>query len=144
MRLADESAAPAGVVVAETCPAAQAFGDYRTFVVAQVRGKHGRLPDLNPAHAAGPLVPARVDAGRWLWTCECGAHNYVALTLGNVCPDCNNAATAGRPRRVVMPARGQREQIEAILLRRREPATRNWQQRETLLDLLRENLANGE
>lgn len=134
-----------GIETAETCAAVRASGgSYEAFAREAIRKRFGRVADLNLAHATGAPVLAHVNAGRWLWRCECGAANHVWLGGGNVCLECNNASTHGRPRVVVMPSAGQREQIERMLMMRRDKRTRNWQPGETLAEAWRDNLQNGE
>lgn len=134
-----------GIETAETCAAVRVAGvDYATFARARIKSVHDRIADLNLAHATGEPVRAFVSASRWLWRCECGAGNHVWLGGGNVCLECNNAITHGRPRVIVMPGAGQREQIEKLLLMRKDKASRNWQPGETLMDLRLENIRHGE
>lgn len=130
------------IETAETCPAGR--GNYEAFVRVTIRERFGRVADLNLAHATGKPIAAEVNAGRWLWRCECGAANHVWMGGGNVCLECNNAETHGRPRIIVMPNPGQREQIEKLLLMRKDRRSRNWKPGETLMDLRLENIRHGE
>lgn len=64
------------------------------------------------------VVFARVDFGRWLADCECGAANYVSRTDKDFyyCPSCGNEITDGAARVVVFP--DNYEEIELELLKR--------------------------
>jgi hypothetical protein len=62
-------------------------------------------------------VYARVDFGRWIADCECGAANYVEPSDPvYFCATCGNAASGGKWRGVVFPEN--RAEIEAELLKR--------------------------
>lgn len=64
-------------------------------------------------------VYARIDFGRWLADCECGAANYISRSNLNFyyCVTCGNIMTNGKVRSVVMPDNFQ--EIEIELLRRK-------------------------
>lgn len=65
----------------------------------------------------GERVFARVDFGRWIADCECGAANYVEPSDPvYFCATCGNAVSGGKLRRVTFP--DNRVEIEAELLGR--------------------------
>lgn len=81
-------------------------------------------------------VVARVDHGRWITDCECGAGNAAHPDWGEVrCFGC------GAVHKVTFPER--RKQIEGLLLARPVTANRNWLPGETVKDLRRENEEHG-
>ena len=84
---------------------------------------------------------AYVNAGNWLWKCECGGAEYVDLDQPvGMCCSCWNAADEHRWRPVIIPA--EREEIERLLLRR-PVANRNWRGPERVADLALENREHG-
>jgi hypothetical protein len=81
-------------------------------------------------------IRARIDAGRWMFDCECGAGVAAHPDWQDSrCFGCGNIYHA-----VVFPP--DRAAIEALLLRR-PVAVRFWSPGETLADLAAENLAHG-
>lgn len=103
---------------------------YRAFL--QARG-------LQPKASALPLV-ARVNWGRWLGDCPTGDLDAPVIdpTWGvAVCLTCGSVFTSS----IVLPANA--AAIEAALMARPLVHTRNWDNSETLADLLAENAAHG-
>lgn len=99
---------------------------------------------------AEPLV-ARVNHGRWIASCSCGAKGlptpgcivFLGVLLG-WCVRCNNGAWGGGWRPVVAPQLETRAQIEAVLACRPRFEDRNWEPPETVADLIRENREHGD
>lgn len=89
-------------------------------------------------------VLAEVNHGRWIARCPyCAGAMYVAPGLPFYCVDCLMVANEGQAMTVVFPE--EKERIEALLLARPNPATRNWQPGETVAQLESENdLYGGE
>lgn len=98
---------------------------------------------------ADPLV-ARVNHGAWIASCPCGAEGapspgmlvFVDAPIA-WCVRCENAATHGAWRPVVLPPPDERDAIEAMLAARPDSATRNWAPGESVADLAAENVAHG-
>lgn len=93
---------------------------------------------------AEPAAAARVNHNRLIADCpDCGGAEFVWRDGPHamVCLSCLNGALGGRWRRVVMPA--DYPAIEAALLARPLPQTRNWSETETVADLLTQNAAEG-
>ncbi len=90
---------------------------------------------------------AHVNAGRWIAACPqpgCGGAEYVNFADPRFfCCECRNAGTKGVPVTVKVPSEKDRAAIEAALIERPVPATRNWAPGETAKQLLAENTANG-
>lgn len=102
---------------------------------------HGPFPaDLTERLDSGVDVEARVDHSRWIVDCPtdgCNAAYYFNDDdLRFWCVYCNTGW-----HRIVLPAR--RARIEALLLARPSPATRNWRPGETIADLEDENAEHG-
>jgi hypothetical protein len=103
-------------------------------------------PPLDQVAATAEPLVAEVNHGIWIAPCSCGARNlpapgcvvFLALPLG-WCIRCQNRAWGGGWRRIVVPPEDERAAIEAALLVRPDPMTRNWLPGETVADLLREN-----
>src|SRR3990167_3887240 len=73
----------------------------------------------------GRDVAARIEHGRWLADCECGGAEYVDLVLPILCCcSCWNRADGHQWRRVELPDRESRAEIERLLLIRPDSATR--------------------
>lgn len=100
---------------------------------------------------AAPLV-AEVNRGIWIARCHCRKRRTAEHpeAPGGVvwfdfpyiwCSRCENAECSGawRPIRLIAP----REVVEAILLARPDPDTRNWVAGESVEKLRRENRAHG-
>jgi hypothetical protein len=62
---------------------------------------------------------------------------------GFFCFGCYNIIHTGLPRRVTYPVDEVRGRVEALLLARPDPSTRNWLPSETVEDLAIENIAHG-
>ena len=98
---------------------------------------------------AEPMV-AEVNHGIWIAPCACGMPGLP--TPGCIvwidapwgwCVRCGNQAYGGGWRRVVMPPPAERAAIEAVLMRRPDPTTRNWSPGETVAGLVADNRAHG-
>lgn len=111
------------------------------------------IPSLDVVTDAGAPLVAEINHGRWIARCPCKARptkrrpeapgGVVWLEYPYIwCVRCKNRATAGAWRRVILPA--DRERIEALLLARPDPETRNWLPSESVADLERENIEHGE
>jgi len=91
------------------------FPTYTDFVTELAKSQN------RPWHGAScaSSVYARVDFGRWLADCECGAANYVEPTVPDLyyCPTCGNETTNGAARVVIFP--DNRIEIEQELLLRK-------------------------
>ena len=118
--------------------------DYRSFLaIFHAKSGLGPLPPVDLTKM-GLAVLARVDMGRWLVDCDDCASAVVIDTedLVFICPSCGSG---GQWQIVVMPDR--KSDIEDILLLRpgfRESnKNRFWFPRESVFDLLFENLING-
>lgn len=86
---------------------------------------------------------AYVSHGRWVVDCPhgCGSAQYASHSdLRFFCADCGNQGT-GEWVTVEWPA--DRDGIEAELLLRPDPATRNWRPGETVEQLAAENVERG-
>lgn len=80
---------------------------------------------------------ARVDLGRWIIDCACGAGNAAHPDWqGSACPACGAIH-----RRVIFP--DDREAIEAVLEERSRPGNKFWKPGETVADLVAENINHG-
>ena len=105
------------------------------------------------AAAADELAVSYVNFGRWVADCparpcanpvtgeRAAGAEYVALGLPFMCQWCWNQDIGGRFREVEFPAAY--DAIEAVLVERIEPDTRNWAPGETVADLQIENIAHG-
>ena len=99
--------------------------------------------------AAGPVVMAYINQGRWIAECPWGCGAALVASRADaryLCVTCWNEAVGGLWVPVVFPA--QKGAIEAELLKRPArdgfmAATRNWQPGESLADLRRENALRG-
>lgn len=83
-------------------------------------------------------VRAHVGAGAWRVRCVCGEAPPADPDWRLAC--CSGCGAVYED--VAFP--DDREDIEAVLLKRRNHVTRNWQHGETVEELRRENLAHGE
>lgn len=82
-----------------------------------MRGLAARRGFVPGAEIGGENVFARVDFGRWIADCECGAANYVEPSDPvYLCSTCGNAVSGGKWRRVKFP--DNRSEIEAELMGR--------------------------
>lgn len=87
--------------------------------------------------AAGAKLKARVDAGRWIVDCDCGAGNSTHPEWGiALCYGCGAVRE-----KVKFPKEW--KGVEKELLRRPETVTRNWLSGETVAALKRENAEHG-
>lgn len=103
---------------------------------AQFVKRLGRRAEVHPAQVQ---AQARVDMGRWILDCECGA-GVAILWLPNkrglgLCYGCGAEHNLSP-----LP---EREEIEAELVRRPQQRTRGWFPGETVDDLRRESAAHG-
>lgn len=107
------------------------------------------IPPLDRVADLPPLA-ACISAGYWIAVCPCGADGVPAP--GGVvwldrpliwCIRCENASAGGDWRRVAGPAAEDRAAIEAVLICRPDPLTRNWAPGESVADLIAENVAHG-
>lgn len=91
----------------------------------------------------GLEVSAEVNAGRWLVRCPFCASAQLAPRGGGIywCVDCYMAGADGRWAGIRWPADA--DAIEAVLLRRPDPGSRNWTEAETVADLEAENREHG-
>lgn len=109
---------------------------FRRFFEAAIARKvrHGQRVQV---HEVSDPVEARIDHGRWLIDCACGAGNACdASWSAACCLECGAVHTQVR-----YPSN--RHEIEALILDRPATATRNWRPREDVTDLARENLTHG-
>lgn len=97
-------------------------------------------PETTVAADAAPAI-ARIAQNQLIADCPegCAVAAFVWRDGPQVflCPQCFNGALGGRWRAVALPP--DLPAIEAALLRRSLPQTRNWASPETVADLLREN-----
>lgn len=91
--------------------------------------------------AAKPALAARVNHGQWIVDCPfCPSASMACATDHRFfCVNCLNAGAGGKWLAVIWPKN--RDAIEAVLLERPNPHTRNWSMVETLQDLRAENAA---
>lgn len=91
-------------------------------------------------HEVAATKTARVDHGRWLIDCECGAGVMADPDFtAAYCLGCGAVHTA-----VTFPLEADRLDVEHILLARPRSANRSWDPgSETLLDLAIENAEHG-
>lgn len=123
--------------------AARKYGGYRQMIEKFYYGQWGK--DIAPlVWAIGdvPPVVAIVAGSNWIAECpDCGAHSVVTPLEGYCCPNCGNMAVGHQARPVTWPA--DRAGIEAVLLKRPAPETRNWLPHETIATLEAENAEKG-
>lgn len=97
--------------------------------------------------ALGVKAVARVDSGRWIADCpteDCGGAEYVSFDDPLFfCHECRNAAFDHHLIAVTVPGLQKRHDIEAYLVARPVPVTRNWFPSETVAELRDENRAHG-
>lgn len=102
-----------------------------------------------PAEVDADAVPAEAEVNvlggvaRWVARCpDCAGAEYVWLdSPAFYCISCRNAGIGGRARRLLIP--DDRAEIEAVLLARPDPVTRNRLAGETAADLMAENIEHG-
>lgn len=103
------------------------------------------LPPLSRISPAAAL-PARINSGRWIVDCpDCGGAEFVFLDEPLMfCMNCFNAgAAAGQWRSVQLPAPTLRDSVEAALVVRPRPDSRNWEPGESVEALQEENIQHG-
>jgi hypothetical protein len=84
-------------------------------------------------------IEARIDHGRWIVECPCGAGNAVDVAAKiALCFGCGTAHLNVR-----LPEQRTARAIERALLARPHVKTRNWQPDESVDDLMNENLRHG-
>ncbi len=113
---------------------------------ATMWAKHNpRVPFVVPVTIAdAPTVTAFVNEGRWIVRCPfCPSASLACQTDPRfLCVECGNTGVGGKWVTVVWP--DDRDQIEAVLDRRRKDTTRNWFPHESVADLTRDNVAHGD
>lgn len=135
-------------------PAVQHAGGYRNWIASMVVTRWGVIPDWRPQ---GTPRPAFILRGQWTVACDV-CTEQVIYEPGELfyCPNCCNARNDNHARPVLVPH--ERQGIEALLVRRVDPVTRNWwpdgairdlrgggwMAGETLRDLIREQKERGE
>ena len=135
------------IETAATTPSIVRAGGLRDFIVQAVLGRWGIMPNFEIRGE----INAVVNASRWIVKCPyCDGSMFADLADPiNFCVDCCNQGNGGGPGvpgysfRVIFPPDPQLKEIEASLLARPDPRTRNWYPHETSGDLLRENIAHG-
>ena len=80
-------------------------------------------------------IAARANCGRWIADCPY-CPNAVQPPFGTSAFDCS---VCGATTEIVWPSQQMREGVERLLMMRRNPFYRSWEQGETLEDLLWEN-----
>lgn len=119
---------------------------WRTGPLAQLAAAVGfAAPPLTEV-ADTPAIPARVNANRWIVDCpDCNGAEFVWTEgpLVMLCAGCWNAAVGHQWRPVLLPDPDARAAIEAILLARPMPATRNWEPWESIAELAGENMEHA-
>lgn len=90
---------------------------------------------------------AHVNHGRWIADCPfpgCHGAEYVSVSGGLFfCCECRNLAVGHHPILVELPAESTRAQVEAYLVPRPTPATRNWRPEQPVKELRDENREHG-
>ena len=117
---------------------ARSLAEHLLTHAAQVAEARKRWPRLRVHESLAPLA-ARVDHGRWVVDCECGAGNMTDPAWGAAtCLACGAVH-----RCVTFPDGEMRLNVEHLLLARTETKTRNWRPGERELDLAIENVEHG-
>lgn len=103
----------------------------------------GKLPGPERIAADAGLV-ARVYHGLWIVDCDC-CNGAQVVHPGDPfqCVGCYNHDHDYCWRPVIFPPDAVRQQIEALLSKRRRPEEMNWFPHETVADLARENAEHG-
>lgn len=127
----------------------QTYFGARTLRVHALMHPNGMLDRTPPAVdvANGVVAVARVSGSCWIVDCPSGDGGAEFVNFDELlffCCGCRNEAWAHKPVRVKVPPSQQRARIEAVLLKRADPRTRNWLPGETLDDLKVENVTHGE
>lgn len=117
----------------------------KLFVRAEDGGLWHRW-DRPPAPPEAVTVGAHVDVvvshGMWIGGCPCGGAQLVDGTQDRYfCVDCLNEWAGGQWAPLVWPDNP--DEIEAVLLKRPNPANMNWRPGETAGDLRAENRERG-
>lgn len=125
-------------------------GDYQSApvrrFVGQVRRRLGYTGVVTPDIAAGPILQAEINHGRWIARCPfcSGAELVDPADLRFWCLSCDMAGSKRHWLPVQMPTAAARLQVEGLLLKRPQQENRNWHPPgETLADLQAENRAAG-
>jgi hypothetical protein len=116
----------------------KSMGGYRAFVERLV----GERWAMGVNWATQGEAPAYVNRSAWAVNCPFCA-GALAAEPGEpfFCPDCAMQGNGFRAMAVLWPEA--RDEIEALLVRRDDPNTRNWLIGETVGDLARENAERG-
>jgi hypothetical protein len=112
------------------------------------RHPNGMLDRTAPADgvAAKPRAVARVSGSCWIADCPSGDGGAEFVNFDEplfFCCRCRNAAWDHKPLQIKVPTVQKRAAIEAVLLNRDDPDTRNWVPGEDVADLKVENLIRG-
>jgi len=126
-----------------------AHGGTRTLEEHARRNPNGQLDRTTPAEGVhrGKKAIARVSGSCWIADCPTGDGGAEFVNFEEplfFCCGCRNAKWKGKPLEVVVPDPAERLEIEQVLLKRPDPATRNWSPGEEVSDLKVENLTHGE
>jgi len=114
------------------------LGGYRGFVEKLVRDRW-RAP-VN--WTISGVLPAEIIRSSWVVRCPfCAGAQVIDFGEAFFCVDCCMQANGFKAMGVLFPE--DVDAIEAVLLKRPDPNTRNWCARESLEDLKRENIAHG-
>lgn len=112
------------------------------------RHPNGMRDRTGPADGVGKAVAvARVSGSCWIVDCPdpaCGGAEFANFVEPLFfCCACRNAAWENRPLAVEVPSAKQRGEVEAVLVKRDDPNTRNWVPGESVSDLKVENVTRG-
>lgn len=114
--------------------------DWQAAVQHRVAGNFSEPPAIFPDVRG--TVPAQINWSRWVVTCPaCNSAETVTPNDFYWCCECGSVENDGAPYRVIFPQRAQ--QIVAVLMKRSDYRTRNWQQGETVDQLRAVNKAAG-
>ena len=133
-------------------PAVRQAGSYRNWIASITLQRWGVMPTWA---TGGAPRPAFIQRSQWAVACDvCTEQVITAPGEPFFCPNCCNVKNGGKARLVAWPHN--RDGIEALLVRRADPRTRNWWPDnairgnggwllgETLRDLIREQEQHGE
>jgi hypothetical protein len=130
------------IFTAKQLDSVQRAGGYRNYVRRQVTARWpGASVPIWWDRATGDVTAQII---RTYWAVQCPACPEAMIVQPGepfFCPNCLNAANQGLPLRVVFPP--ERAALEAVLLKRPVPQTRNWRPGETVEALRAENAAHG-
>lgn len=119
-------------------------GSYKKFIEKTIRARWNQTLFIDWANPAGEAVRAFINQSAWAVRCpDCGESIVTQAGEHLFCPNCLNVGNGYKPRSVVFPDGTERIRIEAALLKRLNPANRNWAYPETVADLVAENLGHG-